>query len=218
MLFSIKKLIYRLLKIPFFSSSREYWEERYKYGGNSGSGSYNQLAVFKANVINEFVNKKGIQSVMELGCGDGNQLDLYDFNNYHGYDVSRSIIDYCRNKFVNDRSKRFDLLESYEENKKYDLTLSIDVLYHLTEDSVFESHLSMLFSSSKKYVIIYSSDKKNTSSIEPIHIKEREFSKWINKHIDDFKLIEHIKNKYPYHPDNSDETSICDFFIYEKLQ
>lgn len=35
--------------------SKKYWNERYINGGNSGTESYNHLAQFKADVINNFV-------------------------------------------------------------------------------------------------------------------------------------------------------------------
>lgn len=35
-------------------NSREYWEERYKSGRNSGARSYGRLAAFKADFINHF--------------------------------------------------------------------------------------------------------------------------------------------------------------------
>ncbi len=38
-----------------FNTSGEYWEERYKVGGNSGAGSYNNLAKFKGEIINNFI-------------------------------------------------------------------------------------------------------------------------------------------------------------------
>ena len=54
-----------------------YWENRYKNNGNSGAGSYGRLAEFKADVINNFIAENKITSVIEFGCGDGNQLSLF---------------------------------------------------------------------------------------------------------------------------------------------
>ena len=54
------------------NSSREYWEQRYSMGGTSGAGSYDKLAEFKVEVINSFMKKYQISSVIEFGCGDGN--------------------------------------------------------------------------------------------------------------------------------------------------
>ena len=53
-------------------NSKKYWNKRYKNGGNSGSGSYNHLAKFKADVINDFVLKNNIKSIVDYDVGDGN--------------------------------------------------------------------------------------------------------------------------------------------------
>ena len=42
-------------------NSSEFREDRYKNGGNSGQGSYNALAKFKASVINDFIENNKIQ-------------------------------------------------------------------------------------------------------------------------------------------------------------
>lgn len=84
--------IWRRLK---FTNSKSYWESRYQKGGNSGFGSYGRLAKFKAEVLNDFVAKNSIQSVMEFGCGDGNQLKLAVYPKYIGLDVSPKAIKRC---------------------------------------------------------------------------------------------------------------------------
>ena len=44
-------------------------------GGNSGAGSYNKIAIFKAKIMNQFVLENNIQHVIEFGFGDGAQLE-----------------------------------------------------------------------------------------------------------------------------------------------
>lgn len=88
-------------------SSAAYWNERYVSGGNSGAGSYNRLAEFKAEVLNAFVERERIQSVIEWGCGDGNQLRLARYPRYIGLDVSKEAVRKCRNIFKADRTKKF---------------------------------------------------------------------------------------------------------------
>ena len=74
--------------------SKKYWNDRYIKGGNSGKGSYNHLAKFKADVINSFIKHYKIKSIIDYGIGDGNQLKLFNTENliYTGIDVSRFII------------------------------------------------------------------------------------------------------------------------------
>ena len=49
-----------------FRGSAAYWDARYRAGGNSGAGSYGRLAAFKAEVLNEFVRRRGIRSIVEF--------------------------------------------------------------------------------------------------------------------------------------------------------
>ena len=53
--------------------SNEYWENRYKNNETSGDGSYGKLALFKSSIINNFIKDYNIKSILDLGCGDGNQ-------------------------------------------------------------------------------------------------------------------------------------------------
>ena len=62
--------------------SIEYWENRYKNKGNSGSGSRNKLQEFKSSIINEFIKTNNIQTVIEFGCGDGYQLKQLSIPKY----------------------------------------------------------------------------------------------------------------------------------------
>ena len=59
-----------------FEGSARYWDDRYARGGSSGDGSAGKFAAFKAEVLNGFVERHGVQSVIEFGSGDGGQLSL----------------------------------------------------------------------------------------------------------------------------------------------
>ena len=197
-----------------FSSSENYWEERYKKGGDSGRGSYGELAEYKAEVLNDFISNHGVKSVIEFGCGDGNQLAFVQCNNYHGFDVSLDAVERCRQLFNADSSKRFDVVADYEGDKA-DLVVSMDVIYHLVEDFVFENYMKRLFSASEEYVAIYSSNSNTQAIPQGPHVKHRKFSDWIDSNIEGWQLVKHVRNRYPSGV-NRDEGSIADFFIYEK--
>lgn len=208
-------LIYIYSKIRFHGS-KKYWEERYKKGGNSGEGSYGRLAEFKAEVINSFVKENKINSVIEFGCGDGNQASLFDFKKYIGLDVSETAIKLCRKRFKKDKSKSFFLYnpEDLERNKslyKAELSLSLDVIYHLVEDRSFDLYMKNLLQSAEKFVIIYSSNTNENPKGAPPHIKHRRFTDWVEKNAQEWKLIRKIKNKYS-------DRSFSDFFIFCRRQ
>ncbi|MFP2997401.1 methyltransferase domain-containing protein [Spongiivirga sp. MCCC 1A20706] len=214
MIDSIKKVIFKLFQNQLFPGSKNYWEKRYSKKGNSGPGSYNRLAIFKAEILNDFVAKNDIKSVMEFGCGDGNQLKLAQYPDYTGIDVSTTAISLCRNLFEGDNDKTFyEYHDDTFRSTKVDLTLSLDVIYHLIEDTVFAMHMNDLFKHSNRYVVIYSS---NFHSKQTFHERDRKFTDWIEKHQADWKLIDTIKNKFPFDPNDPDNTSKADFFIYKK--
>jgi cyclopropane fatty-acyl-phospholipid synthase-like methyltransferase len=222
----------KLLEIPFvknwkrnqekkkFKGSELYWEERYQQGDNSGTGSYDNLAEHKADIINDFVAKNNIKTVMEFGCGDGNQLTIAKYPQYIGLDVSPTAVKLCYNRFKADKTKSFYVYNSmaFVDNARFfhaDLTMSLDVLYHLVEREIFENYLLHLFAAADKYVIIYASDYNQAE--EPVHQHEnrRSFTDFVTKSIKGWKLKEVIKNKYPVSQYGT-KGSLSDFFIYEK--
>ncbi|CAM5216466.1 hypothetical protein CDEF62S_00163 [Castellaniella defragrans] len=196
-----------------FPGSSSYWDKRYSLGGNSGDGSYGKLATFKADILNEFVQRMGVQSVIEYGCGDGNQLRYSHYPSYLGFDVSAKALSLCKTKFSNDSTKSFMLMSDYRMETA-DLTLSLDVIYHLVEDDVFEKYMCRLLDSSKKFVIIYSSNSNEMSSVA--HIRHRKFTDWIRENRSEWKLKEEIKNKYPP-AKNTAEGSFANFYIFSRI-
>lgn len=209
-----------LLKRFVFRDSQEYWKKRYVKGGISGSGSYRELAEFKADTLNSFVAKNNIRSVIEFGCGDGNQLSQISYPTYIGLDISHSALKLCIEHFAGDDTKSFFLYDPdcFIDNQsifKVDLALSLDVIYHLVEYSLFECHMQHLFSAADKYVIIYSSDSDDNRYFEYPHVKHHKFTKWIDLNLPNWKLIQRIPNRYPYKGPGQ-LGSWCDFFIYNK--
>ena len=197
-----------------FPGSVTYWEQRYLEGGDSGVGSYGSFAKFKADVLNKFVAEHNVQSVIEFGCGDGAQLGLANYPSYKGFDVSGTVISKCKERYESDPTKSFGLLNEYRQDKT-DLTLSLDVVYHLVEDSIFENHMTLLFGASQRYVIIYSSDSDDNRGYEGTYVRHRKFTRWIQDNMRGWKLREHLPNEYRYRGDYR-TGSFADFFIYEK--
>ena len=48
---------------------KNYWDGRYKEGGDSGPGSYGDEAEIKVRAITKL---SGINSILDVGCGDFN--------------------------------------------------------------------------------------------------------------------------------------------------
>jgi SAM-dependent methyltransferase len=198
-----------------FQSTADYWDTRYRSGGTSGAGSYGRLAQFKASVVNQFVQEHDVQSVLELGCGDGGQLELARYPEYVGVDISPSIIEVCKSKFRADRSKQFYVASDKEaESVTADLVLSLDVIYHLVEDELYQQYMQRLVSAARRYVCIYSSNAEKMGHMP--HIRHHCVTDWFAIHAPEWELLSRIANPFPSELANPDQTSWADFYIYTR--
>lgn len=201
---TVKGAVRTLRKVLFpgsliFPGSQAYWEGRYAGGGTSGAGSSGAFAEFKAELLNAFVKDKSVKSVIEFGCGDGHQLSLASYPKYIGLDVSKTAIELCTERYRDDNKKRFSPYnpDNFVDSHgiiKAELDLSLDVIYHLIEDRIFELHMRHLFSAAEKYVVIYSG---NIDSDQVGHQRHRKFSDWIDAHVPVWDLLEETPNRFP---------------------
>ncbi|ANY76615.1 hypothetical protein BBD41_16945 [Paenibacillus ihbetae] len=195
--------------------SKDFWETHYINGNSSGTGSYAHLAEFKAMIINSFLDQKKINTVIEFGCGDGNQLSFMKYKKYVGVDVSQSVINKNKEKYCGDKNKLFYTTEEKDKyiSQDYDLALSLDVIFHLTEEDVYEQYMHDLFSSSKKYIIVYSSNHEEFT-VWP-EFRHRKFMRYVQENCAEWVLIDFIPNKYPFQLGREMTTSTSDFYIFK---
>jgi hypothetical protein len=203
-----------------FPGSAAYWQQRYSLGGNSGSGSYGALAEFKAATINRFVKQHGIGTVIEFGCGDGNQLKTSEYPSYIGLDVAREAIRLCKSRFADDETKSFFLYdpECFVDRGRLfsaDASMSLDVIFHLVEEDVFERYMAHLFQCAKRFVIIYSSNERVMK--DSPHERHRNFSDHVEKHFPEWRLSEKVKNPFPLSAYPPPLGSLADFYFYERI-
>ena len=210
-----------LSRLPVFARARNlgfpgsgpFWESVYREGGTSGPGSYGRLARFKADILNNFVREKDVESVIEFGCGDGAQLRLASYPAYVGVDVSRTSIERCSRLFTQDVTKRFYLVDNLPPSAgPFDLALSLDVIYHLVEDSVFDRYMSWLFRFSRRHVVIYSSNYDSATTAA--HVRHRQFTTWIESNAGDWRSDGFVPNRFPFDPEKPEQTSHADFFFF----
>ena len=195
-----------------FQGSQAYWVERYRRGGDSGAGSAGDLAQFKADVINEFVVTHEVRDVLELGCGDGRQLALAHYPRYLGIDVSPDAVARCRERFADDPTKTFLVLDDHDAQTA-ELALSLDVIYHLVEDEVYEDYMARLFGAATRYVIVYSSDRDEQMAA---HVRQRAFTPWVAANAPQWRLDRRLPNPAPYDPATG-LGSISDFWFYSRV-
>src|SRR5271166_1742757 len=196
-----------------FPGSAAFWEAAYRKGETSGPGSYGRLAEFKAEIVNEFVQSRNICTVIEFGCGDGSQLRLGKYPQYVGVDVATSSVRRCSALFANDATKSFYVADALPKDLgPFDLALSLDVIYHLIEDSVFDLYMRRLFGVAQRNVIIYSSNYNGPG--EGSHVRHRKFTDWIAHNASDWQQEGLVRNHFPFDAERPDETSFADFYFF----
>ncbi|MER7433906.1 class I SAM-dependent methyltransferase [Pseudonocardia alni] len=167
-----------------FPGTETYWDRRYEAGGSSGAGSYGPQAEWKARVVNGWVAEREVTSVVDLGCGDGNQLALAEYPRYLGLDLSAAAVRLCIRRFADDPTKSF---LSYDPGSsadpagwlRADMSLSMEVLFHLVDDGMFEDYLARLFDSADRYVVVCSSDRADLT--QGPHERHRPFTPWVER-------------------------------------
>lgn len=200
-----------------FPGSAQYWEQRYRHGGNSGSGSYGEYAAAKAAVVNEIVAAHAVRSVIEFGCGDGNQLQYLNVERYLGLDVAASAVDRCVQLFSEDESKSFLWYDParFSDRAHFlqaDLALSQEVIFHLVEDEVFEGYLQHLFSAAGRLVLICSSD---IDWYAGAHERHRNWTPWVEQNLPEWRLIDQRPSPFPYDPATG-QGLMSGFYLYSR--
>lgn len=199
-----RTLYYRLF------DSVGYWEQRYADRRDSGPGSRGGHRRFKADFLNTFVNQNNVETILEFGCGDGAQIELAEYPSYTGLEVSESAIEECSRRFATDETKSFFLYDPPHFFNRgaldAELVLSLEVVFHLVDDAIFEKTMHDIFDSSTKYVIIFSS---NHNELTPeLHVRHRRFTDYVEEEFPNFELVEKVENEY--------EERVSDFYVYEK--
>jgi SAM-dependent methyltransferase len=196
-----------------FRGSARFWEQNYARGDTSGAGSYGRAAQGKADFLNAFVSQHAVQSVVEFGCGDGNQLSLAEYPRYVGLDVSRTAIGLCRERFAADPAKSFFLYDGTcfaDRGGVFaaDLALSLDVIYHLVEDQVFETYLTHLFTAGQRFVVMYSTNMEVAGTAP--HVRHRVFTTWVEDNCPEWELAGVTQGP------NTGLAERADFFAYRR--
>lgn len=210
---SIRALIGRVMPLLKFRDSKSYWETRYRIGGHSGEGSRGENARHKAEVINQLISENGVDSMIEFGCGDGHQLGMFRIPRYLGVDVSGTIVEHCRALYASDPSKSFRSLEEYA-GEDADMAVSLDVIFHLVEDLVYDAYLERLFGAARRFAVIYSTNGDLKSTGTP-HVRHRNVTGDVTARFPQFTRLVDLEARLPA-PVRFDRGLPTSFFIYAR--
>jgi hypothetical protein len=179
---------------PFDSTA--YWRKRYAAGGNSGAGAYGRLAVYKAYIVNVVTESRGVGRSWSSVRGTETSEPV-PRPRYTGVDVSPEALARARERLGERAGWRLMTLDEYEADLGgHDIALSLDVIYHLIEDEVFEAYMRRLFEAATRFVLIYSSDHEET--LEATHVRHRRYSSWIEGTAPAWKLGKTWKQPFAF--------------------
>jgi hypothetical protein len=116
--------------------------------------------------------------------------------------------------FRGDGQKSFLAMQDYQ-GERGDAALSLDVIYHLVEDDVFQRYLRTVFAAGRKLVVIYASNTDVQESPQPPHVRHREFTRWVAANQPQWRLIRQVDNRIPYDPRRG-TGSQANFYIYSR--
>ena len=143
--------------------------------------------------------------------GDGNQLTLMNYENYLGLDVSKTAILNNIAKFSDDPKKSFGLYyPQYFRNNNFinvDLSICLDVLYHIDDEADYRKTLSDTLQASDKHVVLYTSIDRFQADAKTLpHVKHRDILNYLAEYDLSYEII---RNEHP-------ELSSADFIIINK--
>jgi hypothetical protein len=90
---------------------------------------------------------------------------------------------------------------------KAELALSLDVVYHLVENSIFETYMMHLFDAANHYVVVYATN--GSIRDDAPHVRHRCFSSWVDKNRSEWRLNEVVVGP-------ASGPRRADFFVYER--
>jgi len=195
------RYLLRRLRRVVFPGSVDYWEGRYGKGGDSGPGSYGELARFKAEVIEGLLAEHDVGSAIEFGCGDGHQLSLIDYPSYVGLDTARLAVARCRERFRDDASKSFFLYhpKAFADRQglfRADLSVSLEVVFHIVEDDLYELYMEHLFAAARRLCVIFTSARP-ADELQPAHMRYRDVVAHVADRLPGWSLDRVIPNRHP---------------------
>jgi 3' terminal RNA ribose 2'-O-methyltransferase Hen1 len=137
-----------------------------------------RLNVLRLEAVLGAIKKSGAESVIDLGCGEGNLLRLLmkegSFTRVTGVDVSRTALEHIRDKLKVDRlpeaqQKRLSLFQSsvtYRDKRfrGYDAAALVEVMEHLDENRI-DTLAAVVFSDARPGTVVISTPNSEYNEI-----------------------------------------------------
>jgi hypothetical protein len=119
--------------------NRSHWNERYATNMElgSGHGSRGEIRDYKRDLIARAMQDHGLNSVIDLGCGDIEIIRELDIPRYRGIDLSDVVV--ARNRTLRpDWSFEAGDITAADTSGAWDMTLCLDVLIHQNRRKAYD--------------------------------------------------------------------------------
>lgn len=187
--------------------------------GQGSPGGQGRLADFKAEIINDFVEKHNVKSAAELGCGEGDLLSLCRFGQYVGFDISMEAVTRCRQRHAGDPSKAFLPYDPPRWKSAIppaaEMALSLEVIFHLMDDNIYETYLHHFFQLPTRFAVILSNDT-DVQARPANGLRFHRFSSWVASRRPDWRLVGYLPSRFPFDPARPNDTSVSDFYFFSR--
>ena len=133
-------------------SNKEVFSKIYKedlWHGGSGAGSEIENVKEYVNILQKYIDKPEIETVLDLGCGDWQFSKFLNLSSvsYLGVDVVESVIEFNSNSYSASNIEFISRDITTYEIPKVDLIICKDVLQHLCNKDVIEILIKIIKSS-----------------------------------------------------------------------
>jgi len=193
------------------TETANYWERRYSSGGMSNTQDvvdqhvfptlYKWRSVWLRHIFKHATAEGRPLSVLDLGVGDGRQafniLCGGQVESLTGLDVSWFTVHALENRLNSDRPLGCADMDVYWydgfilpqeiHGLTFDVTLSLQVVFHLLEDALFERYMALLFMLAREVVVVHAPDIDDALP-QIAHMRYRRFSSWVATWRPDWEL------------------------------
>jgi hypothetical protein len=125
---------------------KRYWEHR-----SDSWNAQSKIDKVQWKKLKEILGRIKFNSVIDVGCGDGRMIPLFEGKKYLGFDISKRLIDICKEQYP----KKSFHVSSVEDAKfpKADLVFSYTTLEHVPPENI-EKAVTSVKSMGKQILLI----------------------------------------------------------------
>jgi SAM-dependent methyltransferase len=151
--------------------NRTFWEWRYKTNPSLGSGVGSRSEPLKAKrrLLRRVVARVRPESVLDVGCGDGEATRGLRLRRYIGLDVSEEAVRLAR---TTRPDGEFHVTTIRDSPETAELTICLDVLIHQADPQEYRQTVKALLEATSRVLLVSGYERRPSSNSPMIHFHE----------------------------------------------